>query len=151
MEELRARAGQHLGYSGWIEVTAERVAQFAAATGDHQWIHVDARRAAATRFGGPVAHGFLVLSLVSPLLAELLPRQSGGGMRVNYGCDRVRFLTPVPVGAWLRMGATLDAVRPVPGGTALELTATFLVRDQRVPACVARVLLRCYDEPLRRD
>ncbi|GAA2868904.1 MaoC family dehydratase [Actinoplanes cyaneus] len=145
MSDLLTRAGQHLGYSSWLEVTPQRVAQFADATGDHQWIHFDERRTAGTRFGAPIAHGFLILSLVSPLVAELLGPVPKRGMRVNYGTDRVRFLTPVPVGARLRVGATLDVAEPAPGGSRLELATTVLVQDQRVPACAARLLIRCYD------
>jgi acyl dehydratase len=145
VEELLGRVGAHLGYTGWTRLTRERVAAFADATDDHQWIHLDERRAAATRFGGPIVHGYLLLSLVSPLLERLLPRRAGG-IRVNYGCDRVRFLTPVPVGAHVRLGATVRSVQPVRGGVQAALTVVVSVRGRQAPAVVARVILRGYDD-----
>src|SRR5215471_21471217 len=101
LAELRDRAGQHLGTSSWHEITQEQVNLFADATGDHQWIHVDPDRAATGPFGGPIAHGYLTLSLVPRLLPEII-ELSGFSMGVNYGCDRVRFPSPVPVGSRLR-------------------------------------------------
>jgi 3-oxocholest-4-en-26-oate---CoA ligase len=143
MDGLRGLVGRHLGYSDWHDMSADRVGHFAAATGDQQWIHVDPERAAASRFGGPIAHGYLVLSLGIALLEEVLVAQ-GFTMSVNYGCDRVRFLAPVPVGAQIRTGATLKSLEDVRGGGQLSLTMVVQIRDGRVPACVARILQRNY-------
>ncbi|MFC5749748.1 MaoC family dehydratase [Actinomadura rugatobispora] len=143
VEGLRALAGKHLGHSDWMEVTQERVNQFADATGDHQWIHVDPERAAAGPFGGPIAHGYLTLSLVPSFLPQILDVQ-GFTMGVNYGCNKVRFPSPVPVGAKLRCGASLDEVAEVKGGVQITLTLTFEVEGAAKPACVAEVVLRNY-------
>ena len=143
IDGLAALVGHDLGHSGWTSITQEQVEKFADATGDRQWIHIDPERSAATRFGGTVAHGYLVLSLASPLLNEIL-RPQGFAMVVNYGCDRVRFLSPVPVGSRLRAGAVLRTVEPFTGGAQLGLTVTFELAERRAPVCVARVLLRAY-------
>src|SRR3954466_3811651 len=95
--ELPSLKGQELGTSDWIEITQERVNTFADATGDHQWIHIDVERAKAeSPFGGPIAHGYLTLSLIIPMYSEVLV-VSGGEMGVNYGLNKVRFPAPVPV------------------------------------------------------
>src|SRR6478752_2897863 len=94
-DEAKAAVGKHLGYSDWMEITQERVNQFADATGDHQWIHVDVERANAGPFGGPIAHGYLTLSL-GPTLSPQIFVVSGVSMGVNYGCGKVRFPSPVP-------------------------------------------------------
>ncbi|MBL1098389.1 MaoC family dehydratase [Streptomyces coffeae] len=135
--------GEELGHSDWYEVTQEAVNQFADATGDHQWIHVDPERAAEGPFGGPIAHGYLTLSLVPRLLPEII-ELSGFGMGVNYGCQRVRFPSPVPVGSRLRAGAVLDEVAEIKGGVQLTITMTFTVENEPKPACVATVLIRQY-------
>src|SRR3954447_19456682 len=104
---LKDLVGQHLGYSDYLEITQEQVNTFAEATGDHQWIHVDPERAKAeSPFGGPIAHGHLTLSLVPALLPEIVDMQ-GFSMGVNYGTEKVRFPSPVPVGSRVRAGATL--------------------------------------------
>ena len=114
--DSRSWSGTHLGYSDYMEITQERVNTFAEATGDHQWIHVDPERAKAeTPFGGPIAHGYLTLSL-GPVLAPQVMRVEGFKMGVNYGCEKVRFPSPVPVGSNLRFGAHLDGVEDIPGG-----------------------------------
>jgi len=115
-DDLKARVGQHLGYSDWLEITQERVNQFADATGDHQWIHVDPERARReSPFGGPIAHGFLTLSLIPALMADAMRFEQKMG--VNYGLNRVRFLKPVPVGA--RVRALFEVKRrPTRGGAA---------------------------------
>ena len=115
IDGLKACVGQHLGYSDYVEITQEQVNLFADATGDHQWIHVDVERAKAGPFGGPIAHGYLTLSLGPVLLPEIL-QVSGITMGVNYGANKVRFPSPVPVGAKLRLGATLAGVEDVTGG-----------------------------------
>src|SRR3954454_1217733 len=100
-EGLKGLVGQHIGYSEWHEVTQEQVNLFAEATGDHQWIHVDPEKAKAGPFGGPIAHGFLTLSLLSHLLAQVY-RIDGTKMGINYGLNKVRFTAPVPVGSKIR-------------------------------------------------
>ena len=140
-----ALAGRRLGHSDWLEVTQERVDRFADATGDHQWLHVDPQRARASRFGGTIAPGFLVLALASPILAQLL-RLPGYRTKVNYGCEWVRFLAPVPVGSRVRARATVDAVDEAPGGVRLTVTLVYTVEGQRVPACTARVLVLAYPD-----
>src|SRR6476620_5842310 len=107
IDELKAKQGEHLGYSDYVEITQEQVNLFADATGDHQWIHVDPERAKAGPFGGPIAHGYLTLALVPYFLPTIL-RVDGISMGVNYGCEKVRFPSPVPVGAKVRMGATVE-------------------------------------------
>ena len=135
--------GTHLGYSDWLEITQERVNTFADATGDHQWIHVDPERAAKeSPFGGPIAHGYLTLSLGPVLMPQIL-RVNGTKMGVNYGCSKVRFPSPVPVGSNLRLGAHLDAVDDLGGGWAqISMTFTFEVEGADKPACVAGIIFR---------
>jgi acyl dehydratase len=133
--------GEPLGESGPVEITQEAVDAFATATGDHQWIHVDRERAAAGPFGGTIAHGYLTLSLVPRLLPEILD-VTGFGLVVNYGCDRVRFPSPVPVGSKVRANAVLDTVADVAGGVQLTITMTFGVEGAAKPACVATILVR---------
>jgi acyl dehydratase len=118
---------------------------FADATGDHQWIHVDAARAAAGPFGGTIAHGYLTLSMVIPLFAELL-EVTGISMGINYGLNKVRFPAPVPVGAKIRLAAVVAAAEPVGDGQAVQLTAdlTIEVDGGARPACVAQAIYRYY-------
>ena len=143
-DDLHARVGQHLGYSDWLEVTQERINQFADATGDHQWIHVDVARAASGPFGGPIAHGFLTLSLAPGLLKDVWVME-GAKMGVNYGLNKVRFPSPVPVGSKVRAGAALKEVTDVGGGgMQLVLEATFEVQGSDKPACVAELVFRYY-------
>ncbi|MFI7586521.1 MaoC family dehydratase [Spongisporangium articulatum] len=135
--------GESLGPSSWVEVTQEMVDAFAAATGDHQWIHVDVERAQAGPFGGPIAHGYLTLSLIPRFLPELIEAR-GFSMGVNYGCERVRFPTPVPVGRRVRAGMVVDEVTEVAGGAQFRATITIELEEAAKPACVAVVLLRRY-------
>jgi acyl dehydratase len=116
---------------------------FAEATGDHQWIHVDPERAKAGPFGGPIAHGYLTLSL-GPYFLPKMWRVDGFSMGVNYGCERVRFPAPVPVGSKLRCGATVDAVDEIAGGVSVTMTLTFEVEGAAKPSCVAQVVYRYY-------
>src|SRR5215208_8381318 len=111
IDELKALQGQHLGHSDYVEITQEQVNQFAEATGDHQWIHTDPERAKAGPFGGPIAHGYLTLSLVSYFLPRVW-QVEGFAMGVNYGLERLRFPAPVPVGSRVRLAADLAEVRP---------------------------------------
>ena len=135
---LKELVGTHLGYSEWLEITQERVNLFAEATGDHQWIHVDPERARAeSPFGGPIAHGYLTLSLGPALMPGILA-VTGTRMGVNYGCAKVRFPAPVPVGSNLRLGAHLETLDELPGGWAqVTMTFTFEVEGASKPACVA--------------
>jgi acyl dehydratase len=147
IEELRALVGQELGVGPWLEITQERVNQFADVTGDHQWIHVDVERAKASPLGGPIAHGFLTLSLI-PLLG-----QDRDGVTVNlahkqvlnYGLNRVRFISPVKVGARVRMRTTLQAVEEVgPGAYQITNVQTIEIEGGARPAMVAESLVRFY-------
>jgi acyl dehydratase len=142
--EIKALAGRDLGRSDWLEITQERVNTFAEATGDHQWIHVDVERAAAGPFGGPIAHGYLTLSLVIPLFTELL-QITGTTMSVNYGLEKVRFPSPVRVGSKIRLAATVTEVTEVAGnGVQMVLDFTVEIDGQPKPACVARPVYRHY-------
>jgi acyl dehydratase len=142
---LKQEVGHHLGYSDWVDITQERVNQFADATGDHQWIHVDPERAAReSPFGGPIAHGYLTLAL-GPTLSPQIFRVDGVKMAVNYGCGKVRFPSPVPVGAKLRLGAELTDVEDIPGGAQVHMTFTFECEGAPKPACVAEIIVRYYD------
>src|SRR5690348_12751317 len=143
IEELKSRVGEHLGYSEWLEVTQDRVNKFADATDDHQWIHVDPERAKAGPFGGPIAHGYLTLSLAVPLLGQVL-RVDGVRMGINYGLNKVRFPSPVPVPSRLRLGATLKSVDDVEGGAQSTFELTFEVEGKEKPSCVAEAIYRWY-------
>jgi acyl dehydratase len=120
------------------------VNQFADATGDHQWIHVDVERAKAGPFGAPIAHGYLTLSL-GPRLAPEIYAVSGVKMGVNYGADRIRFPAPVPVGSKLRLGARLLDVTDIDGGAQMKMEFSFEVEGAAKPSCVAEVLFRVYN------
>jgi acyl dehydratase len=143
IDELKAAVGTHLGYSEWWEITQDRVNAFADATDDHQFIHVDPERAARTPFGGPVAHGFLTLSLAVPLVAQII-KVEGIEMAVNYGVNKVRFPAPVPVGSRLRAGASLVSVEDVPGGVQSVVDLTFEIEGGAKPVCVAQTVSRYY-------
>lgn len=144
--QLREALGEHLGYSEWLEIDQERVNLFADATGDHQWIHVDPERAAAGPFGGTIAHGYLTLSLGPVLLHDIVTWENIR-MGVNYGLNKVRFPSPVPVGATLRLGAVLVGAEQLgDGGVQATLELTFEVEGSPKPACVAELLLRYYFE-----
>ncbi len=140
---LKEKAGEHLGYSDWVEIAQERVNQFADATGDHQWIHVDPERAKSGPFGGPIAHGYLTLSL-GPMLLPTLLQVEGLTFGVNYGAEKIRFPSPVPVGARLRLGAQIDGVEDIAGGAQAKITLTFECEGAPKPSCVAQVIYRYY-------
>ena len=142
-DELKSLVGQHLGYSDYMQITQERVNQFADATGDHQWIHVDVERAKSGPFGGPIAHGYLTLSL-GPVFLPQVFIVTGYSMAVNYGCGKVRFPSPVPVGANLRCGCLLKSVEDVPGGAQIAVESTFEVEGASKPSCVAEVIFRYF-------
>lgn len=143
VEELKAHVGQHLGYSPYLEITQERVNQFAEATGDFQWIHVDVERSKSGPFGGPIAHGYLTLSL-GPELYPQVVQIHGFAMGVNYGANKIRFPSPVPVGSNLRLGVKLVGVEEIPGGVQTTMEFTFEVEGAPKPACVAEIIFRSY-------
>ncbi|ACU53785.1 MaoC domain protein dehydratase [Acidimicrobium ferrooxidans DSM 10331] len=143
LEALHGLVGTHLGYSAWLTITQERIDQFAEATGDHQWIHVDPVRAASGPFGTTIAHGYLTLSLVSALLPEVLDVR-GVGMVVNYGANRIRFPAPVPVGSRVRLGAVLASLSEIAGGAQSQVDVTIEVEGSTKPALVAEILFRYY-------
>ncbi|MGK5440536.1 MaoC family dehydratase [Micromonospora sp. URMC 105] len=142
-DELTKAVGDHLGYSDWHVVDQAQVDAFAEATGDRQWIHVDPERARSGPFGGTVAHGFLMLSLLPALGAEVY-RVEGVRMGVNYGLDRVRFPAPLPTGSRVRAGVVLLAVEPVGGGLQVTNEVTLEREGGDKPCCVARTLARVY-------
>lgn len=142
---LQELVGQHLGYSEYLEITQERVNAFADATGDHQWIHVDPERAKDGPFGGTIAHGYLTLS-IGPMLAPQVSYVSGLSMGVNYGCGKVRFPSPVPVGSKLRLGMEVKEVDVIaPGQAQITYLYTFEVEGSTKPSCVAEVIIRVYE------
>lgn len=145
IEGLKSLEGKHLGYSDYLEVTQERVNQFAEATGDHQWIHVDPERAKDGPFGGTIAHGYLTLSL-GPMLAPQVMKMGGFKMAVNYGCGKVRFPRPVPVGANLRLGIEVTQVEDLGEGAAqCTFLYTFETEGSSKPSCVSEVIIRVYE------
>ncbi|RAY16510.1 hypothetical protein DPM19_06500 [Actinomadura craniellae] len=139
LDELKAAVGETLGSSAWRTVTQEQVNQFAEATGDHQWIHVDPERAAAGPFGGPIAHGYLTLSLI-PVLSSEIFRVQGIRMGVNYGVNKVRFPSPVPVGSRVRSTAELIEAVTTAQGVRTTVRHTIEIEGGAKPACVAEVL-----------
>lgn len=141
VESVKSAEGEHLGYSDWLEITQERVNQFAEATGDFQWIHVDVEKARATPFGGTIAHGYLTLSLTS-YFAMQIARYEGFSMAINYGADKVRFITPVPVGKRIRAGAELLEVTDVNGGIQTKVLVTVEIEGVEKPACIIESLTR---------
>jgi acyl dehydratase len=143
MAGLPEAAGKHIGYTEWKELTQEQVNQFADATDDHQFIHVDPERAKETPFGGTVAHGFLTLSLLAPVTMQLM-RVTDAKFGVNYGLDRVRFPAPLPVGKEWRGGQEIVEVSEIPGGLQIKSKVTIEVKDQEKPAVVAEFLTRVY-------
>ena len=144
LSELAALVGQEVATSDWITVTQQQVDLFAEATGDHQWIHVDVERAKEGPFGGPIAHGFLTLSLL-PKFFESALEVLDTRMGVNYGLNRVRFTSPVPVGSRLRARIQLLACEPVPGnGYQMTWGVTVEREGSDKPACVAESLTRRY-------
>ena len=140
-EELKGLIGQHLGYSDWMEITQERVNQFADATGDHQWIHIDPERATKeSPFGGPIAHGYLTLSLVPYLGSQVFSLETPGA-KLNYGVNKVRFPSPVPVGSRIRSRVVMGEVTDLPAGKQLTFRHTVEIEGQDKPACVAETVV----------
>ncbi len=141
LDEIRARVGQPIGASDWIEVGQDRIGQFADATDDHQFIHVDQALAAQTPFGGTIAHGFLSLSLLSRMAADAMLIPDTAKMAVNYGLDRVRFLAPVKAGKRVRGHFTLEgAEEKAPGQLLLKHLVTVEIEGEEKPALTAQWL-----------
>ena len=143
IDELKALIGTHVGYGEYLIVTQEAVNQFADATGDHQWIHIDPVRAAAGPFGGTIAHGYMTLSLIPALLNGVM-QVAGVKMGVNYGSNKVRFTSPVLVGSQVRAGSTLVSVEEFPGGAQVTMDVVIEIKDAPKPACFAQVVTRYY-------
>jgi acyl dehydratase len=144
LEAMRPHVGQEVALTDWVLVTQERVNLFADATDDHQWIHVDLERCASeSPFGGPIAHGFLTLSMVSHLF-ESAVRMSDAAMVLNYGLNKVRFPAPVPVGSRVRARITLQDIEAIEGGAQLAWSVVIEREGGSKPVCVAELLLRRY-------
>jgi len=143
IDKFHQLAGKHLGYSEWHRIDQERINLFAEATDDHQWIHVDSERAKGGPFGSTIAHGYLTLSLAPALLGEVLVVE-GMSMGVNYGCNKVRFPSPVPVDSNLRLGVAVAEVEDVTGGVQVALDMTFETEGSTKPSCVAQVVYRYF-------
>jgi len=140
---LKAAVGEHLGYSEYIEISQERVNQFAEAPGDFQWIPGDVERAKSGPFGGPIAHGYLTLSL-GPMLYPTVVRIEGFSMGVNYGANKVRFPSPVPVGSKVRLGVKVLEVEEIANGVQMTMEFTFECEGSSKPSCVAEIIFRSY-------
>jgi acyl dehydratase len=144
-EALKALEGTEVGVTDWMEITQDRVDQFADATDDHQWIHVDPERASTGPFGGTIAHGFLTLSLVVPLASQVELPIEGVKMALNYGLDRVRFTNPVRVGARIRLRREiLEVAEAKDGGVQVKNGMTIEIEGEERPAAVAETLVRVY-------
>jgi acyl dehydratase len=144
LADLAGHVGKHLGPSEWRLIDQEQINRFAEATGDHQWIHLDAERAKSGPFGTTIAHGYLTLSLTPIFISQLL-QVEGASMVVNYGLNRVRFPAPVPSGSRVRFGAELSSVEEVKGGVQVILAGTFELEGSDKPACVAEIVFRYYE------
>ncbi len=140
-EELRAAVGKSLGASDWLAIEQPRIDMFADATDDHQWIHVDVERAKKGPFNAPIAHGYLTLSLVNAFLPQLISVPTAT-MGVNYGCNKVRFPAPVPVGSRIRAVGEIAAVEPVRGGVQVVVRVSVEIEGGAKPACVAETVSR---------
>jgi acyl dehydratase len=143
LDEVKAYVGKELGVSDWHLVTQEKIDEFAAVTGDDQWIHIDQERAKQSPFGGTIAHGYYTLSL-APRFSYDMFNFEGFAFGVNYGLNRVRFPAPMPVGERVRMRATLAAVDEIPGGAQITTELAFEREGGEKPVCVAESLARVY-------
>ena len=147
IDDLAAWIGRELAVSPWYPIEQSRIQAFADATGDRQWIHIDPDRARReSPFGAPIAHGYLILSML-PAMIEHCLRVGGVAMLVNYGLDRVRFTAPVPAGSRIRVRIVLDRLAAFPGGVQAHLTATVEIEGSDKPACIAQQLVRYYLPP----
>jgi acyl dehydratase len=143
IEKFHDLVGHHIGYSEWHRVDQAQIDLFAEATGDHQWIHVDPERAKAGPFGTTIAHGYLTLSLGPVLLGQVLVVE-GASMGINYGCNKVRFPSPVPVDSNVRLGVAVADVEDVTGGVQVALDFSFDTEGSAKPSCVAQVVYRYF-------
>ena len=143
LDELKAAEGEVLGTSEWHEVTQEAINDFADVTGDHQWIHVDVERAKETPFGGTIAHGYFTLSLI-PMLSRQVFGMEGFTFALNYGLNRVRFPSPMPVGQKVRCTVKVAEVQEIPGGAQTTMEMTLEREGGEKPVCVAETLVRAY-------
>ena len=144
--ELKSLTGQEVAVGDWLEISQERINQFADATGDHQWIHVDVERAKReSPFGGPIAHGFLTLSLIPRLSWNTITLKQPFKMSVNYGLNKVRFMSPVRAGSRIRPRMKLLEVSDIPGGYQTQWQVTIEIEGRDKPACVAETLGRYYE------
>ena len=142
--ELMEAVGKHLGYSDWLTIDQSRIDQFAEATNDHQWIHVDPERAKTGPFGATIAHGYLTQSLVNSFLPEIIEVR-GISMGINYGCDRLRFPSPVPVGSRVRGGAeVLEVEQTKDGSFQSKVRVTVEIEGSDKPGCVIDTISRYY-------
>jgi len=141
--DLLISAGTHLGFSDWLEIDQQRIDKFADATGDHQWIHVDPVRAAEGPFGRTIAHGYLSLSLVNLFLPQIMNVENVS-MGVNYGCEKVRFPAPVPVGSRVRGRGEVISAEEVKGGVQVVVRVTVEIEGAERPACVIDTISRFY-------
>lgn len=141
-EDLEGRIGETIGVGEWHTVSQEAINGFAEATEDRQWIHIDPDRAAAGPFGGTIAHGFMTLALIAGIGPAF--EVSGVKMAINYGLDRVRFITPVPSGSRVRIVGVLNDVEEISGGVQLKSTMTIELEGSEKPACVADTIHRLY-------
>jgi acyl dehydratase len=145
IDELKSLVGQEVSASDWVEVTQERVNAFADATGDHQWIHIDTERAKTdSPFGATIAHGFLTLSLLSHLAEQSVSVKGDIKMGINYGLNRLRFPSPVPVGSRIRARFTLQSVEDVTGGAQITWAVTVETEGAVKPSLAAEWLIRYY-------
>ena len=142
LADLASLVGQETGVSDWLEITQDRVNQFAEATGDHQWIHVDVERA-TREIGGPIAHGYLTLSLI-PYVSAGLMRVSGVARGINYGSDKVRFTSMVRVGKRVRLRQKMLACEAKAGGVQIKNECTIEIEGEARPACVAETIAILY-------
>jgi len=142
--DLPQHVGADLGETEWLEISQERINTFADATGDHQWIHVDVEKAKDGPFGAPIAHGYLTASLANLFLPQLLEVQNTS-MGVNYGCDKIRFPSPVPVGSKIRgTGAVTSVEETKDGGFQAKVTITIQIEGNDRPACIIETISRFY-------
>ena len=141
-DDLESLVGEHIGYSDWHEIDQERINLFADATDDHQWIHVDVDRA-TQMFGSTIAHGYLTVSLVPKLASEVM-KVSGVTRGINYGSNKVRFTSMVPVGSKVRMSQSIKSVEPKAGGKQMITECTIEIDGQERPACVAEIISVLY-------
>jgi acyl dehydratase len=139
--ELKAAVGKHLGHSEWLRIDQKRIDQFAEATGDHQWIHVDPERAKAGPFGATIAHGYLTLSITNNFLPSLVQVPTAK-LGINYGANKVRFPAPVKVGSRVRCGAELLEASDVPGGVQVIVRISVEVEGSDKPGCVVESITR---------